>query len=166
MTIEFDIAGVTYLASKLDAFSQLHVSRKISPVLPKLMRALFSIFQKTQGGALGREDESGETKIDTAEITDLAAALEPVAAVLASMPDQDAEYVYSACLSVVSRKHGDTWSPVWNRQHSTCMYDDIDLGVMTQLVARVTLDSLGGFISGLLAKTGDNPQKSKLNGPQ
>lgn len=48
------------------------------------------------------------------------------------------------CLAVVSRKHMDGWTPVFNSGH--LMFDDIDLLTMLQLVARVVADSLGNFL--------------------
>lgn len=164
MSIEFDIGGVTYRTAKLDAFAQLHVSRKIAPVLPKLLPAIFKVAGSGQKGVFAALSKGDSATVDAEAINDLAAALEPVAEALAAMPDQDAEYVYAACLSVVQRRQGDTWAPVWNRQHETCMFDEIDLGVMTQLVARVTMDSLGGFIKGLLAKTAGSPTIAASSG--
>jgi len=164
MTIEFEIDGQSYRAVKLDTFAQLHLSRKISPVLPKLLPAMFKVFQSGRRGVFAELADSEEPKVDAVMIDDLATALEPVAAVLAGMSDQDAEYVYSACLAVVQRRVDNNWTPIWSKQQSVCLFDDIDLGVMTQIVARVTMDSLGGFIKGLLAKNADSPTKPALNG--
>ncbi|VVD29158.1 phage tail assembly chaperone [Paraburkholderia dioscoreae] len=176
--IEFEISGETYRVNKLDAFAQLHISRKLSPVLPKLLPALFKIFQSGQAGAFATlanpvsvglpQTESGGgpdlKRVDIELVGDIASTLDPVAEVLASMPDADAEYVYSACLGAVSRRQGSAWAPIWSRQQAVCMFDDIDLGVMTLLVARVVMDSLGGFIRGLLAKTGERPKTPGSSG--
>lgn len=167
MSIEFDIGGQTYRAAKLDTFAQLHLSRKLSPVLTKLLPAFFRIVQTGQRGVFASLADSlngAEARVDQQAIDELAAAIEPVAAVLGGMSDQDAEYVYATCLAVVLRNHAGNWAPVWNRQQATCMFDDIDLGVMTQIVARVTMDSLGGFISGLLAKTAGSPKIATSSG--
>lgn len=167
MSIEFDIGGQTYRAGKLDTFAQLHLSRKLGPVLAKLLPAFFKIVQTGQRGvfsSMARSFEGSDAHVDQEAIDELAAAIEPVAAVLGGMSDHDAEYVYATCLAVVLRNHAGNWTPIWNRQQATCMFDDIDLGVMTQIVARVTMDSLGGFISGLLAKTAGSPKIATSNG--
>ncbi|MDY0425338.1 phage tail assembly chaperone, partial [Enterobacter rongchengensis] len=51
------------------------------------------------------------------------------------------------CLQVVARQHGKGWVPVC--QQGSMAFDDIDLFVMLQLVARVVADSLGNFLPGL-----------------
>jgi len=168
MTIEFEIGGQSYRAAKLETFAQLHLSRKLGPVLTKMLPAFFKVAQSGQRGVFAKLSKSMEgdvASIDQTAIEELAAAIEPVAAILGGMSDQDAEYVYSTCLSVVMRNHVGNWTPVWNKQQSTCMFDDIDLGTMTQMVARVTMDSLGAFISGLLAKLqAGNPTRAESDG--
>jgi len=174
--LEFQIAGETYRAGKLDAFAQLHVSRKLAPILPKLLPAAFRIFDANKKGTFGalmegmRAAANGETADPGAASTQEAglrlgvdavdafvAAIEPVAQVLASMPDTDAEYVYATCLAVVSRRQPQGWASIWSKDGGGCMFDDIDLVVMTQIVMRVVMDSLGGFIGGWLEKTAGGP---------
>jgi hypothetical protein len=59
-------------------------------------------------------------------------------------------------LSVVSRQQGSSWSQVWQSANKALMFDDIDLGVMTQIVVKVIMDSLSGFIKGLFEKAQSN----------
>lgn len=133
--MEFEIAGQSYRAGKLNAFQQLHLSRKIAPLLPKVLPAL------TKMGS-GQND-----------LAALGEALEPVAAALAGMPDADCEYVFGACLGAVLRKQqNNSWAAVWNQDKKALMFDDIDLSVMTQIVVKIVQDSLGPFMQGLLAK--------------
>lgn len=135
MSLEFEIAGQRYRAEKLDAFKQLHVSRKIAPIIPKLL-PMFMKFAE-QKGAL-RDDIAG-----------MAEAFEPLAQALAEMPDADCEYVFNACLGVVMRNHQNSWASIWTG--GSLMFDDIDLGAMIQITAKVIWDSLGAFTRGLLA---------------
>lgn len=134
--IEFNIAGQQYRAGKLNAFQQFHVSRRVSPLLPLLVPVFVKL---SKGGKLSDD------------ISALAEVLAPFADGLAQMPDESAEYVLSTCLSAVQRKSGDVWAPVWSQSAKTCMFDDIDMGVMIPIVVRVVQDSLGGFINGLLS---------------
>lgn len=149
MSIEFEIGGQRYRAEKLDAFKQLHVSRKIAPIIPKLL----PMFQKFAGDTDPLKDD----------LDGLAEAFEPLAQALAEMPDADCEYVFAACLGVVSRHQQGNWAPIWSQGAKSLMFDGIDLGQMTQIAVKVIWDSLGGFISGLLANkpVGQNPA---LNG--
>ena len=135
MSLEFEIAGQRYRAEKLDAFKQLHVSRKIAPIIPKLL-PMFLKFAE-QKDAL-KDDLAG-----------MAEAFEPLAQALAEMPDADCEYVFNACLSMVMRNHQNNWASIW--VGGSLMFDDIDLGAMVQITAKVIWDSLGNFTRGLIA---------------
>lgn len=137
MSLEFEISGQRYRAEKLDAFKQLHVSRKIAPIIPKLL-PMFMKFAE-QGDSM------------KADLAGMAEAFEPLAQALADMPDADCEYVFNACLGVVARNQQGNWASVWSQSGKSLMFDDIDLGGMTQITAKVIWDSLGGFIQGLLS---------------
>lgn len=133
--IEFEIDGKQYRAAKLDAIRQFHVSRKISPLIPLLVPVFVKI---AKDGGFGK-DLSGSAEL-----------LVPFADALAGMSDDAAEYILSTCLSVVQRKQGDAWAPVWSQSGKCCMFDDMDMGAMIPLVVRVIQESLGGFIRGML----------------
>ncbi|MGF6837066.1 hypothetical protein QF001_000933 [Paraburkholderia youngii] len=135
MSLEFEVAGQRYRAEKLDAFKQLHVSRKIAPIVPKLL-PMFLKFAE-QGDSM------------KADLAGMAEAFEPLAQALADMPDADCEYVFNACLAVVARNQGGNWASVWSG--GSLMFDDIDIGAMVQIASKVIWDSLGPFIQGLLA---------------
>lgn len=135
--IEFEINGVQYRGGKLDTFKQLHVSRKVAPLVPKVLPAFAAIASRRKAAA-------------TDDVGIIAEALQPVADVLSEMSEQDVEYIFSNCLSVVQRKQGKDWARVWS--NDTLMFDDIDLPTMTQITMKVIWDNLGPFISGLLAK--------------
>lgn len=136
MSIEFEVAGHRYRAEKLDAFKQLHVSRKIAPIIPKLLPMFLKFADKKE--ALKDDLEA------------MAEAFEPLAEALAEMPDADCEYVFNSCLGVVSRHQQNNWASIW--AGGALMFDDIDLGVMVQITSKVIWDSLGAFTRGLLAK--------------
>ena len=80
-----------------------------------------------------------------------------IADVLSSLSEEDTNAIIHPCLSVVSRKHMDGWTPVFNS--GQLMFDDIDLLTMLQLVARVVADSLGNFLPvNPTSATPDQPQ--------
>lgn len=147
--MEFEIKGQKYKAAKLSAFQQLHVSRKLAPIIPKLLPAFVIIAGK---------EESDHVAVE--ELGSMADALAPAAQALAEMTEADAEFVYGTCMSVVSRLQGNVWSNIWNVQSKTSMFDDIDLSVMTQIVFNVIGDSLGNFIRELFAKTKSSSEQS------
>ena len=146
MSTEFEIAGNTYRIGKLSTFTQLHVSRRMAPLIPKLIPVFVKLFKD---GAL------------TKDLNGLAEILPPLADGIATMSDEDSEYVIGNCLSVVQRSHVNGWTAVWDSQNKACMFDDIDLGVILQLVMRVIQSSLGSFISGLLMSQASGPRSGQ-----
>ena len=83
---EFEIGGVKYVASKLDAMKQFHVVRRLAPALTALMPA--AGFK-----ALKNELEKSMTE-----------ALPKFAEMLAGIKDEDAEFVIYGLLSCVKKR--------------------------------------------------------------
>lgn len=135
--MEFEIKGVKYRAAKLSVFDQLKVTRKLLPVLVGMMSDFGSI----------RSRLPADGKIDTVKLEQLKPVFETmlprIAEELSSLTEDDTDAIIHPCLAVVSRRHMDGWVPVFTR--GELMFDDIDLLVMLQLVARVVADSLGNF---------------------
>ena len=144
--VEFELGGNTYRVGKLSAFQQFHVSRRIAPIIPTLVPVFVKIAR--DGGA-------------TEDLNGLAEVMTPFAEGIAAMSDETSEYVFATCLSAIQRKHTNGWASVWNGQSNLCMFDDMDLGVMIQLVVRVIQDSLGPFISGLLMSQPSSPTSTQ-----
>lgn len=132
--MEFIINGFQYRAGKLSAFEQLHVSRKIAPIIPTLVPLFVEIAQSSNWQK---------------DIGKLAPLLQPFADGLANLSDADSEYILATCMGTVQRLQGDNWTPVWSKS-AGCMFDDIDLGIMIQIAMKVIQDSLAPFIRGLL----------------
>lgn len=131
--IELEHGGNRYRIGKLNAFEQLHVSRKVGPLIPRLVPAFMAMAK--EGSALDQ----------------IAQLLEPFAEAFADLPDEAVEYVAGTCLGVVQRQQGTSWAAVWNKQGKCLMFDDMDLSSMLPLVIRVIAENLGPFISGLLS---------------
>ncbi|CCV60942.1 phage tail assembly chaperone [Yersinia enterocolitica] len=118
--MEFTIKGIEYRSKKLDVFAQLKVSRKLLPLLTGILKDL----------------RSGTVTIET--------ALPSIAQSLSDISDEDCNAIIHPCLSMVSRKHGSTYNPIFT--NSELMFDDIDLMAMLQIVGRVVGDSMGNFL--------------------
>lgn len=128
----FEIAGNTYRAGKLDAIKQLHVVRRLAPLIGSL-----------QGTDLkGAMDGSQEGMMSV---------LGPLSEALAAMSDADTEYVLGACLGVCQRQiaGGLGWSAVWSAQAKAVMFSDIQLPAMLQLVGKILIANVGDFTSAL-----------------
>ncbi|MPU29126.1 hypothetical protein FVB13_07905 [Escherichia coli] len=127
--MEFEIKDQKYRVAKLSVFDQLKVSRKLLPVLAGVISDI-SVLRAAQNGG----DMMGA----------LETVLPKIADAIADMPDESVDAILYPCLAAVSRQHMKSWVPVC--QQNTLSFDDIDLFVMLQLVARVVADSLGNFL--------------------
>jgi hypothetical protein len=121
--MEFDIGGNTYRSGKMDTFKQFHVSRRLVPILGNV------------AGAVGGE----------ASFEDL---VQPLMVGIAAMTDADCDFILEACLKVVQRQQGTTWSPIYAGSNQALMFDDIDMSVMLQIAGKVIQDNLSGFFPG------------------
>jgi hypothetical protein len=147
--IEFEQGGKQYRAEKLGCIPCFHVSRKIAPLLPALIPVFLTV-SKMKGGL-------------TENLAAVAEVLQPFADGIAALPDEATEYVLSTCLSVVRRRQGDNWAPIWSTSAKAMMFDDIDLASALPIAVRVIQENLGPFISGLLTsqqETSDAPAQA------
>jgi len=123
--VDFNINDKNYRSGKMDAFKQLHVSRRLIPVLSGLAAA-----SQSDGGA-----------------KDLSKMIVPLASAIASMPDADCDYILHACLSVVKIEQGtNKWAPIF--VNGQMMFAEVDLAVMIQIAVKVIQDNLSGFFQG------------------
>lgn len=130
--MEITIKDQQYRIGKLSVFEQLKVSRKLLPVLAGLV----SDFRNIQSRLSAKDTEGA-----------LESILPKIADAVSGLSDADVDAILFPCLQVVARQHGKGWVPIC--QQGTMAFDDIDLFVMLQLVARVVADSLGNFLQGL-----------------
>lgn len=128
----FEIAGNTYRAGKLDAIKQLHVVRRLAPLIGSLQGV------DIKGAMNGSE-------------AGLLTVLGPLSTAVAGMSDADTEYVLSTCLRACQRQTpgGLGWTPVWSAQAQRPQFDDLNLVGMMTLVGRVLMQNLGDFTSAL-----------------
>lgn len=130
--MEITIKDQQYRIGKLSVFEQLKVSRKLLPVLAVLV----SDFRNVQAKLTAKDNEGA-----------LESILPKIADAVSGLSDDDVDAILFPCLQVVARQHGKGWVPVC--QQGNMAFDDIDLFVMLQLVARVVADSLGNFLQEL-----------------
>jgi hypothetical protein len=123
--MEFELAGQSYRAGKIDARAQFHIVRRLAPVLGELAPA-------AAGGKMGGLD-----------------AIPPLANAIAKLSDADADYCLFGLLAVVTRKQpqGTGWGPV--TAGNALMYDDIDMVGMLQLAWKALEFNMSGFFAAL-----------------
>ena len=147
--MQITISGKNYTIGRLNALDQLHVSRKIAPIIPSLI----PIISEVAKGGLSKVIESMESgddveleNIDLKELDGLSGALSPLMDVIAGMSEADTNLVIRKCLSVVIRD-----GAVLCRGESI-MFDDLDMMQILPLVVAVIRKNLGNFIQDLLMK--------------
>ncbi|WP_069705195.1 phage tail assembly chaperone [Burkholderia seminalis] len=171
MATEIQLGGKRYQIGRLNAMQQFHVSRRIAPIIPSMIPVLMKFYAEVErsrnaaaNAALaalaadaGEAGAAAEQRDVLGLVDSIAPVLQPFADALASLKDEDAEYVFGTCLSVVERQHQNGWAKVWSAAHKTSMFDDMDMGSMLPLVVRVVVENLGPFISGLLTSQASSP---------
>ncbi|KVP77534.1 hypothetical protein WJ92_02850 [Burkholderia ubonensis] len=179
MATEIELNGARYAIGKLSAMQQFHVSRRIAPIIPPMIPVLVKFYAELEAADVARDQAransalaalaggapapdamspAAEQSRDLLPLVDaVAPVLQPFADALAGLKDEDAEYVFGTCLSVVDRWQGAGWAKVWSVAHKTSMFDDIGIDVMLPLVVRVVVANLGPFISGLLTSQASSP---------
>ncbi|PKF31927.1 phage tail assembly chaperone [Acinetobacter proteolyticus] len=139
-----EINGIEYTIGRLDAVAQFHVSRKIAPIVPKLMPIISEVAKGDLAKAIDSIDQ-GESG-DLSDLQPLADALSPLMDAIAQMPEDDVNYIIFKCLGVAKRG-----GAVVCRNNSI-MFDDIDMTQVLPLVIATIRINLGNFIQGLLMK--------------
>lgn len=128
-----DINGTTYVIGKLSAMEQLHVARRLAPVLASLIPAFVGnpgLFDKN-------EDEGGGA--DAMMII----ASGPVAETLSKMSNEDVDYVVNACLSVCEWKQAKNFAKVM--VNKVLMKGNLELDELMGLTIAVIQENLGRF---------------------
>lgn len=158
---EITLNGHAYRLGTLDAFKQLHLSRKLAPLIPELVPAFVKI-QALIGPAPvdGAEAPADAPKLDLDKVADIAVLLGPFADALAGLSDADTEYITALCMSVVHRQSANTWAAVWNKDAKTFMFQDIGLDTLMVLLLRVIQANLGNFIRGFLTSPDPAPAET------
>ncbi|ENW20969.1 phage tail assembly chaperone [Acinetobacter haemolyticus] len=167
-----EINGIEYTIGRLNAVDQFHVSRKIAPIVPKLMPIIAEVakgdLDKTIAAIKAQQarnwtetaDAQGEVETpphsdieaDLSDLEPLADAFSPLMDVIAQMPEEDVNYIIFKCLAVVKRSGGVVC------RNNTIMFDDIDMTQLLPLVIATIRINLGNFIQGLLMKASSMKQ--------
>lgn len=137
---EFEVRGRLYRSGRIDARKQFHIVRRFAPVLPSFSGLVSKI----------SFDEGGKPSIDPALIME---ASEPLTRAMASMPDEDADYIINEALKVTQRalKNSDgtvmSWSSMWNAQANVPKFDDTTLTELMQIVWHTVQENLEDFFA-------------------
>ncbi|MDP9803227.1 phage tail assembly chaperone [Acinetobacter calcoaceticus] len=160
-----EINGIEYTIGRLNAVDQFHVSRKIAPIVPKLMPIIAEVAKgdlpkviaaieaneekvkkAKESGAVDVDIQEPEANPDLDDLTPLADAFSPLMEVFASMPEEDVNFIIYKCLGVVKRGGAVVC------RNNTIMFDNLDMTELLPLVIATIRINLGNFILGLLTQ--------------
>ncbi len=136
-TITTEVGGRRFLISKVDAFKQFHIARRLGPILTDLLPRM----QKIAAAAkLAKADD----KNGFSELVEIGV---PVINGLSKLSDEDADYVLHGLLSAVQMEQGPAFVKVY--ANGVLMIQDLPLNQMLQLAAQAFAHNLGDFFGAL-----------------
>jgi hypothetical protein len=119
-----EIDGKTFQIGKLDVLAQLHVSRRVLPLLKPMAEAW-----KTS---------------ETANLLDIVMA---VSEDFSTLPDETLNYVIFKCMAVVRLQQGERFAPIV--RNDKIMFEDIDMVTLMRLTIAVIMDNFQSFFVNL-----------------
>lgn len=140
---EFEIGGRKFKLSKIDAFKQFHIARRISPLLADLLPAMAEI-QKV--------DKKSEAEMNEAQkFEEFAKIVTPLMHGLAKLSDEDSNRILFGLLAAAEvQQAAGNWTKIAN--DSMLMIQDIELPAMLQIAGRAFMFNLSGFFGALPRK--------------
>jgi hypothetical protein len=171
---EVEIDGQVYLCNKLPTRTQLHVVKRLMPVLQGLAPILLYAYRATKGeapmfnaadnGADADNNEAGngadplntmlngDGMLNPSGVIDLlrqpemiVESMRALSQTINLMPDADADFVIDAALNSVRWKQGDRWVALRASGGGLSLGAADDLATQLRLTWEVLLESLGNF---------------------
>lgn len=125
---QIEYKGITYSIGTLSALEQLHVNRRLAPLM-------IGAAMRGTGGA-------------SKDPSDMIQAAEPILTALSVMSNEDVEYIIFQCLSVCKRKAGDKWVPIVTT-NKRFMDETMSMFDLLKLTSSVIEENLGNFLEEL-----------------
>lgn len=163
---EFEVQGTQFQARRMSPMVQLQVSRRVTPVLMAVVPAMLDQMRARQAALEeARRAEGGEEaqplppaqSILDMDVSSLKAtivpALQNAATHLASMPEDEFQYIMNACLALVSmrREGGTGWVKIWNDAARQVQFEDLDGSALLLVTVEVLKTELTPFMKGLVS---------------
>lgn len=136
MDRDFSIGGKEFRLSKLDAFKQFHIVRRLGPILGDVI----PVAQKL--GGMKEDGLSEQQKLE--QFADIA---KPILEGLSKLSEADANTVLLGLLSAVEIKQAPVGNWARLARDGNMMIQDLDLPVMLQAAGRAFAYNLAGFFA-------------------
>lgn len=142
MERDFEYGGRKFKLNKIDAFKQLRIVRRVTPILSDLLPALKDS-GVLKGGLKDLASLSENEKLDH-----ISKFLSPVLMGVSKLSDEDTEIVLLGLLeSVEMQQKAGNWMRV--STDKMLMVQDMELPTMVNLAGRAFMFNLSGFFSAL-----------------
>jgi hypothetical protein len=127
---EFEIDGVEYISTKMDAKTQVKLLKRLAPLLPAIRSVAVLMASSDAGEGQSNQDEAFKKLVDG----------------LHEISDDDLDFVIDETLSLVKVKEKGGWAPVWSRAAGRAMNEDaFGIEIMFPCIARVIQAEFGRF---------------------
>ena len=139
---EVTIKGQTYLCGKLNARQQLHIVKRLAPVLQGLL-PIWAMIQQSEAGDISPNDLGMHAAV-------------AISNTIGQLSDEASDYVLDLCLSAVRFKSPQgTWAPLRVQNGSGQVMIDAadDLAVQMRLLWEVLYENLQNFSLEVLLPT-------------
>ena len=138
---EFSVGEHQYRSETMDARTQLHIARRLMPVLPSFREMIIA------------DPDDGMSQLK---------ALQPLAEAIAAMKDADVDYILDACMrhTFVAQRgvNGDIsgWTRMWNEAAGRAQFK-VNMDEMLQIARTLIVENIGGFLSEPLSSLNEEP---------
>lgn len=137
---EFEAGGRKFKLSKLDAFKQFHIVRRLGPILGDVITAM-------QGAGKLPKVKGLEELSEIEKLDQIAKLVTPIMNGLSKLSDEDANKVLLGLCSAaeVQQQPIGNWARVANE--SGLLMQDLDLPILIQVAGRAFAYNLTGFFA-------------------
>ena len=141
MEKNFEVGGRKFQLNKINAFKQLHIVRRVAPILGDMLPAMQGMDLKALKG-----DQASRENLDN-----IVKFLSPIFTGLSKLSDQDCEVVFLGLLSSVEvQQPAGNWAKVATDQ--MLMMQDLELPVLIQIAGHAFMFNLANFFGALPQK--------------
>lgn len=140
---DFEISGKNFKLSKIDAFKQFHIVRRITPILAELLPSMKN----------AQDLKSIESMSEAEKLEKMATFVSPIMLGLSKLSDQDADFVMIGLLSSVEMQQEPAKNWAFVARNGMMMIQDLDLPVLLQVAGRAFMFNLSGFFGALPRRT-------------
>lgn len=134
---EFTVNGREYRTTKLNAFKQFHIARRILPLIAKLPEMM--------GMTLNQCLTDADALKNVATKNMNAIRLDVIAEALSELKNEDVDYVMSTCCDAVKVKQDTGWT--WVRFKGQMMINFVGMQELMSFAVHVIKDNLSDFFS-------------------